>query len=73
MRIPDSVSADAPNGMMVEVFWQQDDVGALKIAQHSDPKPAAEVLDSDPGQHWRSSSLGNRRSLREPSNILPGR
>lgn len=73
VRIPDSVSELAPNGMMVEVFWQQDDVGALKIARHSEPKPAAEVLDSDPGQHWRSTSLGNSRSLREPSTILPGR
>lgn len=72
VRIPDSVSDLAPNGMMVEVFWQQDDVGALKIARHSEPKPAAEVLDSDPGQHWRSTSLHNQRSLREPSTALPG-
>lgn len=73
VRIPDSVSDDAPHGMMVEVFWQQDDVGALKIARHSEPKPAAEVLDSDPGQAWRSRSLNNARSGREHSMDLPGR
>jgi ABC-type multidrug transport system ATPase subunit len=72
VRIPDSVSDTAPHGMMVNVFWQQDDVGALKIARHSEPKPAAEVLDSDPGQAWRSTSIGNTRSLREPSANLPG-
>lgn len=73
VRIPDSVSDVAPHGMMVEVFWQQDDVGALKIARHNQPKPAAEVLDSDPGQAWRSTSLRSARSLREPSSNLPGR
>lgn len=65
VRIPNSVSDAAPNGLMVEVFWQQDDVGALKIARHSEPKLAVEVLDSDPGQSWRSTSLHNQRSLRE--------
>lgn len=59
--------------MMVNVFWQQDDVGALKIVRHSEPRPATEVLDSDPGQAWRSTSIGNTRSLREPSANLPGR
>lgn len=43
--IEEPVSAVAPHGMMVEVLWQQDDIGALKRARHCDPKPAAEVLD----------------------------
>lgn len=43
---PDSVSAVAPHGMMVEVFWKPDDVGVLKIARHSELKPAAKVLDA---------------------------
>lgn len=45
VRIPDSVLAVDPNGMMVEVFWQQDDVGAVKIARQSELKPATERLD----------------------------
>ena len=57
---------------MVEVFWQQDDVGALRIARHTDPMPAPETLDSDPGQAWRSTSL-NQRSQRNSFDVPPVR
>ncbi|GBG75807.1 hypothetical protein CBR_g21052 [Chara braunii] len=38
--VPESISQDVPNGLMVEVFWQQDEQGSLRISGSSDPKPA---------------------------------
>jgi len=72
VRIPNTVSSENPHGLMVEVFWQQDDVGALRIARHTDPMPAPETLDSDPGQAWRSTSL-NQRSQRNSFDVPPVR
>lgn len=37
--IPGTESPDNPRGMMVEVYWDQDDGGNLCISGHSDPTP----------------------------------
>ncbi|XVF51956.1 hypothetical protein PTKIN_Ptkin04bG0225700 [Pterospermum kingtungense] len=37
--IPGTESAENPRGLMVEVYWQQDDSGALCISGHSDEIP----------------------------------
>ncbi|XVF51954.1 hypothetical protein PTKIN_Ptkin04bG0225500 [Pterospermum kingtungense] len=37
--IPGTESAENPRGIMVEVYWQQDDSGALCISGHSDEIP----------------------------------
>ena len=33
--IPGTESTEYPNGIMVEIFWEQDDCGALCISHHS--------------------------------------
>eukprot|EP00270_Netrium_digitus_P003854 TRINITY_DN1466_c0_g1_i1.p1 TRINITY_DN1466_c0_g1~~TRINITY_DN1466_c0_g1_i1.p1 ORF type:complete len:971 (+),score=291.84 TRINITY_DN1466_c0_g1_i1:469-3381(+) len=43
--VPGTESEAAPHGMMVEVEWQQDDTGALKIGRHSDLTPAPRAPD----------------------------
>ena len=37
--IPGTESADNPRGIMVEVYWDQDESGALCISGHSDETP----------------------------------
>ncbi|KAL3528348.1 hypothetical protein ACH5RR_007670 [Cinchona calisaya] len=37
--IPGTESTENPNGMMVEIFWEQDDSGALCISHHSQEMP----------------------------------
>ncbi|KAL2244262.1 ABC transporter A family member 2 [Sesamum indicum] len=37
--IPETESTDNPRGIMVEVYWQQDDSGALCISGYSDEMP----------------------------------
>ncbi|ERN03831.1 hypothetical protein AMTRI_Chr05g73820 [Amborella trichopoda] len=37
--IPSTESTDNPRGVMVEVFWEQDDTGTLCISGHSDEMP----------------------------------
>lgn len=39
MGIPGTESAENPNGVMVEVNWEQDDSGTLCISSHSDEIP----------------------------------
>ncbi|XP_027352542.1 ABC transporter A family member 2 isoform X2 [Abrus precatorius] len=48
--IPGTESADNPTGSMVEVYWEQDDTGALCIAGHSQkvPVPHSIQLSSSP-------------------------
>lgn len=38
-KIPGTESAENPQGLMVEVYWQQDDSGALCISGHSPETP----------------------------------
>ncbi|CAM6104749.1 unnamed protein product [Calypogeia fissa] len=39
--VPGTESEEAPNGMMVEVYWQQDDTGSLCISGHSELIPVS--------------------------------
>ncbi|TKY73412.1 ABC transporter A family member 2 [Spatholobus suberectus] len=57
--IPGTESAENPTGFMVEVYWEQDDTGALCIAGHSQkvPIPHSVQLSSSP-------SARHRRNLR---------
>jgi hypothetical protein len=40
IMVPNSISTATPNGLMVEIYWQQDDEGALRISGQSEPIPA---------------------------------
>ena len=44
--IPGTESAENPGGLMVEVYWDQDDTGALCISGHSNEIPAQPHLVS---------------------------
>lgn len=39
MGIPGTESSENPRGLMVEVYWEQDDTGSLCISDHSDMTP----------------------------------
>ncbi|CAK9263325.1 unnamed protein product, partial [Sphagnum jensenii] len=39
IMVPNSISTAMPNGLMVEIYWQQDDEGALRISGQSEPIP----------------------------------
>jgi hypothetical protein len=45
IRVPNSVLTDVPNGLMVEIYWQQDEFGAMRISGHSEPTPAVAPLE----------------------------
>ncbi|KAL2340805.1 hypothetical protein Fmac_008745 [Flemingia macrophylla] len=44
--IPGTESAENPTGFMVEVYWEQDDTGALCIAGHSQKVPIPQSIQS---------------------------
>lgn len=50
MGIPGTESVENPRGIMVEVYWEQDDTGALCIAGHSRevPVPPGVELSAPP-------------------------
>lgn len=54
--IPGTESLENPSGFMVEVYWEQDDTGALCIAGHSQkvPIPHSVQLSSSPPRHPRN-------------------
>ncbi|XP_061353105.1 ABC transporter A family member 2-like isoform X1 [Gastrolobium bilobum] len=60
--IPGTESAESPTGSMVEVYWEQDDTGALCISGHSQkvPIPPGVELSSSPAarqrRNWRRSA-----------------
>ncbi|KAJ6418384.1 hypothetical protein OIU84_001705 [Salix udensis] len=76
--IPETESPENPNGIMVEVYWEQDDSGSLCISGHSDEIPVpynAQPLSSAPQSSDRSNVLGQRRGpvygvVYEPSQII---
>ncbi|KAL8225641.1 hypothetical protein R6Q57_018198 [Mikania cordata] len=53
--IPETTSAENPRGSMVEVFWGQDDAGALCISGHSNETPIP--------PHVQLSNAPSRRNL----------
>ncbi|KAF9671485.1 hypothetical protein SADUNF_Sadunf12G0052600 [Salix dunnii] len=76
--IPETESPENPNGIMVEVYWEQDDSGSLCISGHSDETPVpynAQPLSSAPQSSDRSNVLGQRRGpvygiVYEPNQII---
>ncbi|KAJ6358989.1 hypothetical protein OIU76_000667 [Salix suchowensis] len=76
--IPETESPENPNGIMVEVYWEQDDFGSLCISGHSDEIPVpynAQPLSSAPQSSDRSNVLGQRRGpvygiVYEPGQII---
>ncbi|TQD73014.1 hypothetical protein C1H46_041449 [Malus baccata] len=60
--IPGSESAEHPSGVMVEVFWQQDDSGALCISGHSPETPIPPNVEITPS---RTDSFSQGRSRRQ--------
>ncbi|KAJ7195011.1 hypothetical protein O6H91_Y513100 [Diphasiastrum complanatum] len=42
--VSDSITEENPGGLIVEVYWQQDDTGALCISGYSGPKPPSQPL-----------------------------
>uniref|UniRef100_A0A0D6QSR9 ABC transporter domain-containing protein n=1 Tax=Araucaria cunninghamii TaxID=56994 RepID=A0A0D6QSR9_ARACU len=70
--IPGTESPENPGGLMVEIYWQQDDTGGLCISGHSNEMPAPHHLtnteSSIPAVRNRSSWSFRRSS---PSNRTP--
>ena len=61
VRIPESESAENPTGLMVEVYWDQDDAGNLRISGHSDEMPippGAQAMASSSNSNTNSSQTG---------------
>lgn len=46
--IPGTESAENPRGVMVEVYWEQDDSGSLCISGHSPETPIPQHVDIEP-------------------------
>ncbi|XP_027126461.2 ABC transporter A family member 2-like isoform X2 [Coffea arabica] len=55
--IPGTESTEYPNGIMVEIFWEQDDCGALCISHHSQEMPIPSHVQ------LRASSTALRRNF----------
>lgn len=53
--IPGTETAENPRGVMVEVYWEQDDTGALCISGHSEETPVPPNIEpmasSGPAPH----------------------
>lgn len=61
VRIPDSESTEHPTGLMVEVYWDQDDAGNLRISGHSTEMPIppdAQAIVSSSNSNRNSSQRG---------------
>lgn len=73
--IPETETAENPRGIMVEVYWQQDDTGALCISGHSTETPIPPNVQSlaPSASTSRRSFLGQRRPVHgvvlDPSQI----
>lgn len=61
VTVPGTASAEFPQGMIVEVQWQQDDSGTLRVASHSDLKPASGATLSEGDALLSSSGRGSSR------------
>ncbi|KAL8130679.1 hypothetical protein V2J09_019834 [Rumex salicifolius] len=56
--IPGTESAENPRGIMVEVYWEPDDAGALCISGHSEEMPIPENVQMTPAQVLPSGRVG---------------
>lgn len=69
MALPGSASDEYPNGLMVELTWQQDDAGRLMVSHHSEPMPAPAPAarftqqDSGLGRRGRKSLSKNNSNI----------
>ncbi|KAH9617986.1 hypothetical protein KSS87_021559 [Heliosperma pusillum] len=63
--IPETESPENPKGIMVEVYWEQDDSGALCISGHSRevPVPQNVELSTSASNSSRRDMLGRRDKL----------
>lgn len=62
--IPGTECAETPRGLMVEVFWNQDDSGSLCVSGHTDETPIP--LNVDPmasSAHTPHRSTFGRRPI----------
>ncbi|KAJ6676813.1 ABC TRANSPORTER A FAMILY MEMBER 1-RELATED [Salix viminalis] len=62
--VPETNSSENPGGIMVEVYWVQDDSGSLCISGHSNEMPVpsdVQPLPSAPQLLARTNMLGQRR------------
>lgn len=62
--IPGTESEDNPRGIMVEVYWEQDDTGGLCISGHSSEMQIPSNVSMDPPTLSRGNSLGRSRRER---------
>ena len=61
VRIPESESVENPTGLMVEVYWDQDDAGNLRISGHSNEMPippSAQAMASSSNSNTDSGQTG---------------
>ncbi|KAM4107078.1 hypothetical protein ACB094_04G115600 [Castanea mollissima] len=66
VRIPESESAENPTGLMVEVYWDQDDAGNLRISGHSDEMPippGAQAMASSSNSNTNSGQTGPNQAI----------
>ena len=62
--VPETNSSENPGGIMVEVYWEQDDSGSLCISGHSNEMPVpsnVQPLPSAPQMLARTNMLRQRR------------
>lgn len=65
--IPGTETAENPRGVMVEVYWEQDDTGALCISGHSEETPVPPNIEP-----MASSGPAPRRNLLGRSGVARG-
>ncbi|BBN17980.1 ABC-2 type transport system permease protein [Marchantia polymorpha subsp. ruderalis] len=72
VAVPGTESSETPNGMMVEIYWQQDDTGSLCIAGHSDLMPSPAPSAARPARRSGSQrrSFGPVGSFGRSSRIM---
>ncbi|KAL8465010.1 hypothetical protein ACS0TY_034479 [Phlomoides rotata] len=74
--IPGTESTENPRGIMVEVYWQQDDSGALCISGYSSEIPIPSHVEIASSTTHTNSTSGRRRQqvhgiVIDPSQIVP--
>lgn len=60
--IPGTETAENPSGVMVEVYWEQDDSGSLCISGHSDEMPVPPNVHPLPSLRTLSLRSASQRS-----------